>query len=275
MTRDGVLVARHDLHLEATTDAAEVFPDRARADGRWYAADFDLAELRRLRAREPGSSRFRAAGGGFPVPSFEEVLELLAELNRRTGCRVGVYPELKEPAFHARAGLALEEALLASLERFGYRGRDARVRIQSFDPATLRRLRFELGSRLPLVQLVGAGAGQDALVSAAGLDEIARYAEGIGIDKRRLEAPGGAGRELVGAAHARGLFVDAWTFRRDAVGPAHASFAAELAAFAFDLGVDGVFADHPDAARDALFRPRFWQRWLGGPARRPAGCAEG
>jgi glycerophosphoryl diester phosphodiesterase len=272
MTRDAVLVARHDLTLEATTDAAEVFPGRARADGRWYAADLDLAEVGRLRARDPRSGGFRAAGGGYRVPSFDEVLELLAELNARTGCRVGVYPELKEPAIHARAGLPLEEALLASLERFGYRGRDARVRIQSFDPRSLRRLRFELGSELPLVQLVAADPSQDALVGPAGLDEVARYADGIGVDKRRLAA---AGRELVAAAHARGLFVDAWTFRRDEVAPAHASFEAELRALAFGQGVDGVFADEPDAALDALFGASPWRRWLGWRTRRPAGCATG
>jgi glycerophosphoryl diester phosphodiesterase len=52
MTRDGVLICVHDICLEATTDAAAVFPNRARGDGRWYAADFDVKEIRLLQARE-------------------------------------------------------------------------------------------------------------------------------------------------------------------------------------------------------------------------------
>ena len=42
-TRDGAFICLHDIHLEDTTDVETRFPDRKRADGRWYAADFDLA----------------------------------------------------------------------------------------------------------------------------------------------------------------------------------------------------------------------------------------
>src|SRR5699024_9212786 len=48
MTRDGALVALHDIHLDSTTDVEQQFPSRARDDGQWYAADFTLAELKTL-----------------------------------------------------------------------------------------------------------------------------------------------------------------------------------------------------------------------------------
>ena len=58
-TRDGVLIARHENEIGATTDVAERFPDRRRTQGRstarrsagWFSEDFTLAEIRTLRAQ--------------------------------------------------------------------------------------------------------------------------------------------------------------------------------------------------------------------------------
>ena len=51
-TKDGVLLARHENEIGATTDAAERFPDRKRSkviDGQsiagWFSEDFTLAEM--------------------------------------------------------------------------------------------------------------------------------------------------------------------------------------------------------------------------------------
>jgi glycerophosphoryl diester phosphodiesterase len=261
MTRDGVLIALHDVQLERTTDAAQVYPGRVRPDGRWYAADFTRAEVAALRVRErvdergapvfPG--RFPQGRGRFAVPTLEEAIELVQGLNAATGCAVGLYIETKDPDFHRQAGLALEPALLEVLTRHGYTDRDAPVYLQSFDPDSLQRLRA-LGTRLRLVQLVGGGARFDPLVTDAGLDGIARYADGIGPAKRRVEedAPAGGPSPLVRRAHARGLRVHTWTYRTDAVGPGHADVAAELRAHLRGLGVDGVFTDHPDRALAVL-----------------------
>ncbi len=46
MTKDDQLVVLHDHYLDRVTDVAERFPDRARKDGRYYAIDFTLAEIR-------------------------------------------------------------------------------------------------------------------------------------------------------------------------------------------------------------------------------------
>jgi glycerophosphoryl diester phosphodiesterase len=255
-TRDGVLVVLHDVHLEPTTDVETVFPRRPRLDGHWYAADFTAGELRRLRVHErtkPGGvpafpQRFPLGRSRFAVPTLDEAIELVQGLNATTGCRVGLYIELKGGAFHAGAGLALEPRVLETLARYGYRERTAPVFLQSFEPDSLRRLRA-LGTRLRLVQLIGGGARQDALVTPQGLAGIATYADGIGPAKRRVaEGAGPDGSPLVRRAHAAGLVVHPWTFRADELGAGFADLAAELRAYLGDWGVDGVFIDHPDRA---------------------------
>jgi glycerophosphoryl diester phosphodiesterase len=93
-TRDGAFLCLHDIYLEPTTDVATVFPGRARADGRFYAADFTLEEIRRLRVRERLERRFPRDASRFAAPTFEEMIELVAGLNRTTGRGGGVYPEV-------------------------------------------------------------------------------------------------------------------------------------------------------------------------------------
>ncbi|MDY6812838.1 MAG: glycerophosphodiester phosphodiesterase [Pseudomonadota bacterium] len=256
MTHDGVLIALHDIHLEGTTDVEAVFPDRAREDGRWYAADFTLAEIKQLSVeeREDGANgarvfpqRFPDDAEGFTVPTFEEMIRLVQGLNAVTGCDVGIYPETKLPAFHDAEGLAMEQTLLTTLAEYGYRGRDARVFVQSFDPANLQEMRFELGTDLPLVQLISGG--QQELTEPAALRRIATYADGIGPSKTLIEDSAGA---LVAAAHALDLLVHPYTFRADALPGQYQSLRQELAQFYFGYGVDGLFTDQPNLAVDYL-----------------------
>jgi len=263
MTRDGVLVALHDIHLESTTNVEEVFPDRRRADGRWYAADFSLEEVKSLSAHERTNpegepalaTRFRTDSKGFQVPMLVEVIELVQELNRITGRKVGIYPETKGPAFHDDEDLPMEEELLRILDEYGYRGPHARIFIQSFDPRNLVEMRTELGTDLPLIQLISSSDQQDELVTEAGLDRISKYANGIGPSKGRIASENGqnaAGSTLVDQAHARGLVVHPYTFRADAVPDSYQSFEAEVRRFFEDYGIDGLFTDHPDRAISAL-----------------------
>ncbi len=198
MTRDGVLVARHENAIavfdretgrlvEATTDVAERpgFAGRRttkRIDGAditgWFTEDFTLAELKTLRARErlpqlrPGNARF---DGMFEVPTLDEVLQLVAAANGRRAAAakvrsqrppppIGVYPETKHPSYFAGIGLGMEAPLVATLRRHGYRGPRAPVFIQSFEVGNLRRLARL--TRLPLVQLMDAeGRPYDFAVS--------------------------------------------------------------------------------------------------------------
>lgn len=277
ITKDGVLVARHEHRIDETTDAAARFPDRraikqvgARADTGWFAEDFTLAELRSLRTRERLATRSQEYNGRFPIPTFDEVLDLVARKSRETGRQIGIYPETKSPAYFRALRLPLEEPLVAALKRHGLDRADAPVFIQSFEVANLKRLRGLTRARL--VQLIDAtGAPDDAaesgvasyssMITPAGLRAIATYAQGVGLAKRLIVpvARDGAmqpGTGVVTDAHAAGLLVHAWTFRSDSQFLARAyagSPAAEYRQFAA-LGVDGVFTDFPDQAVAALRR---------------------
>lgn len=183
MTRDAVLVARHENEIGGTTDVASrpEFADRRTTrviDGAaitgWFTEDFLLAELKTLRAREripqlrPANTRF---DGMLEIPTLEEILALVRGVEERRAVRarqlglpapapVGVYPETKHPSHFAARGLAMEEPLVAALERYGYRGADGRACVQSFETGNLRALRAL--TRLPLVQLIeAAGAPYD------------------------------------------------------------------------------------------------------------------
>ena len=78
-TRDNELVVLHDIHLDRVTDVSDKFPDRKRSDGRYYARDFDLAEIKTLTATERRGdddttavfpSRFPTGVGNFRVPTL-------------------------------------------------------------------------------------------------------------------------------------------------------------------------------------------------------------
>ena len=161
-TKDGVLVARHEPNLIATTDVASKFPLRRRfemidgvvEDG-YFARDFTLKEIKTLRAVQPiPQDRPTQFDGQFKIPTFDEILDLVARNERRLHKKIGVYPETKHPTYHQSHGLALEGRLLAVLKRHHLNHRGAPVFIQSFEQANLKQLNKM--TPLPLVQLVDA-----------------------------------------------------------------------------------------------------------------------
>lgn len=251
ITKDGALIARHENEISGTTDVADRFPDRKRTrtidgttiDG-WFAEDFTLADIKTLRARERLASRSHAYDGQFAIPTFDEVIELAQRLGRERGREVGIYPETKHPTYFRSISLPLEEPLLAALTKYGWNRVDAPVHIQSFEPRNLQALRTKTAVRL--VQLTS----NDAMTTRVALNQIARFAHGLGAEKQLVLA------DLVQRAHHFGLFVHAWTLRADAEFlPAQygGDAAAEVRHFR-DLGVDGLFTDHPDIAVKALRR---------------------
>jgi glycerophosphoryl diester phosphodiesterase len=259
-TKDGVLLARHENEIGGTTDVAGRFPDRRRTktvDGQsitgWFTEDFTLAEIKTLRAKERLASRSHEYDGRFAVPTFDEVLDLARQLGDELGRPVGVYPETKHPTYFRGIGLPLEDKLLASLDAHGWNRRDAPVFIQSFEASSLRLLRPR--TRVRLIQLVSSGADVDA----AGLEEIASYADGIGPEKRLVipvDADGTVHQatDLVARAHAAGLLVHIWTIRIDKPFlPAgyHGHAETEYQQFR-DAGVDGLFTDFPDVAANVI-----------------------
>lgn len=247
MTRDKRLIALHDIHLEKTTDVEQRYPRRHRKDGRWYAADFTLAEIKKLTVHERTNRRFPVGKAHFEVPTFEEAIELVQGLNQTRGRNVGIYPELKGPSFHHDEGFQIEAAVLSVLKRHGYEGPDARVYVQCFEAESLKRIRHDLGSELPLVLLVSNHEAQADMRTEEGLQAVAAYANGVGPNKGIIEK----NPAFVAWAHAAGLVVHPYTIRDDDVPGQYESVAAELRQFFVQYGVDGVFTDFPDTARAA------------------------
>lgn len=232
-TRDGVLITRHDADLGITTDIAgrpEFAARRStqRIDGKsqtgWFAADFTLAEIQTLRARQPEASRPQQFNGLYAVPTFAQVLALADAAGKARGKPVAIYVETKSPAWHRTRGLPLEERVLAQLDAAGLNHAGAPVFLQSFDADSLKRLRAG-GLKTSAVQLMGASAD----TSPAALAAIRAYAKGIGPSRRLL----GGASTLVRDAHQAGLFVHPYTYNR-----ADDDFDG-----AYRSGVDGVFTD--------------------------------
>jgi glycerophosphoryl diester phosphodiesterase len=263
-TRDRQLIVFHDLWLEQVTDVAQRFPGRARADGHWYCLDFDLAEIRKLRItarRKPdGQLRYpgRPAPDGEPegIPTLAEELAYIQALNASTGWTAGIYTEIKDPAWHRQQGVDLSAAVLKVLDQYGYRGPSDRVFLQCFDPAELRRVRNELGSRLPLVQLMDRDE-EGKLPGPEVLAYLARTVDALGPSVRMLyELEEGTPRPsgFVAAARDAGLPLHPYTLRDDALPEGFASTEALVDFLVNQCGVAGFFTDFPDTVIRALNR---------------------
>lgn len=271
-TRDDQLVVLHDIHLDRTTDVAERFPGRHRPDGRFYVRDFDLAELKTLNVHErrkaDGTSavypgRFPTGTGHFQIATLSEEIGMILGLNASTGRTVGIYPEIKRPAWHRNEGIDITGMLLGLLDENGFSARGDPVFVQCFDASELRRVRNDLGSDLPLIQLIGENAWGESdtdyeqLKNPESLMQLAEVADGIGPWLGQLYTladidgqPVSTG--MVSAAHAAGLLVHPYTFRADELPQGFASFDETIGWFAGTLGIDGFFTDFPDLARQAL-----------------------
>jgi len=271
-TRDDQLVVLHDIYLDRVSDVATRFPGRVRDDGRYYVRDFDLAEIRELRAWErmkpDGTAvypdRYPARSGQFGIHTLAEEIELVQQLNQDSDRKAGIYPEIKRPAWHREEGVDIAPAMLALLRSFGYSGRDDPVFVQCFDADEVRRLRHELACPWQLVQLIGENSWREAdtdyefLLTTEGLEQLAENADAIGPWTQHLynyEETNGrlVSSGLTSRAHELGLAVHPYTFRVDELPPGFTSFDDLIFYFARNLGVDGLFTDFPDRVRQLLY----------------------
>ena len=171
-TKDGVLIARHDITLAASTDVAKhpEFAARQRAgengDGEavaadWFVADFTLAEIKTLRATSPNHPAAKKYDELFSVITFQEVLDLIKAKALETGRTVAIYPETKNPTYHYNLWKAgkiparMEDTLVQLIKDNGLNTKTAPIFVQSFEPTSLKYMR-SIGSLVKQVQLIDA-----------------------------------------------------------------------------------------------------------------------
>jgi len=273
LTRDNVFVARHENDITGTTDVADhpEFASRKTTkliDGEshtgWFTEDFTLAELKTLRAKErlPQLRPANAAyDGKFQIPTLAEIIALAKQRSKQVGRTIGIYPETKHPTYFASIGKPMERQLVAELKQAGWDSAGAPVFIQSFEVDNLKLLHSI--TRIRLIQLMDSTGGPAdkaapsyaAMITPAGLKEVATYAWGIGPNKDMVDKGEGEPSALVADAHAAGLRVHVWTFRAEnfflpaglkrgadprAHGDVDTAIRRQLAA-----GIDGFFTDFP------------------------------
>ncbi len=265
VTKDSKIIVLHDIHLETVTNVEQVFPSRKRPDGRYYALDFTLAELKTLNVHErqdaQGKQVFpnRYQGEGtFHIATFEEQIELIQQLNRQLNKTTGFYPEIKSPAWHREQGVDISQLVMAVLRKHQLDDADKAIYVQCFDFAETQRLRNDLEVKVKLIQLIGENDWQesptdyDFLKTPLGLEAIAKIAQGIGpwipqlIDLKTMQPSA-----LVEQAHLAGLQVHPYTFRKDAL-PDNINQKQTLNMLFNDLQVDGLFTDFTDTVVDYL-----------------------
>lgn len=261
LTKDDIPVVLHDIHIDTISDVATKFPDRKRADGRYYALDFTLAELKQLRVSErfdpktgkavfPG--RFPVRSSHFEIPTLEEEIQLIQGLNKSTGRIAGIYPELKSPDWHRQQGHDISKIVLPILARYGYRTKADRCFLQCFEQKEVVRLRTELGWKGNLVMLIDdVPTGDDGtdylnLHKPDGLKTLAKLADGIGPALTSVFDKNGKPTNLIRDAHAAGLVVHPYTHRVDAL-PKYVKSSDELLRKLFvEAKADGIFSDFCD-----------------------------
>ena len=269
-TSDNELVVLHDIHLDRVTNVAALFPDRGRDNGRYYVRDFTLDEVRQLsvheRTNKDGSlvypNRYQANGDQFHVHTFAEELAYVAALQSGDSRPVGIYPEIKSPAWHRGEGVDITPIFLDLLRDFGYESYSDPIYVQCFDDRELIRIREDLGCDMRLIQLIGENSwgesetDYDDLRSAAGLARLSNTVDGIGPWINQLYRTGKTGSiedaGLVSTAHELGLAVHPYTFRKDDIPQAFESFSSLLEFTVGQLSIDGLFTDFPDLVIDEL-----------------------
>lgn len=251
MTKDGVLIARHDHYLSATTNVADhpEFADRRRVrktplgkQDDWWTDDFTLAEIKTLKARQQFKTRTMEFNDQLDIVTFDEVIDLvLAEAAK--GRKVGLHVEAKWPGYFSSVGLDMVDPILTALEKKGVAKAGVPVFIQSFEPPFLAALSTK--SDLPTIQNM-VGPPYAALMGVEYVLEDMKTT-GVGVEKSMILNADGTTSDFIQRAHALGLQVHVYTVRDDQPGAGFADSRAELEAL-IKAGADGIWVDYPATA---------------------------
>jgi len=251
MTKDGVLIARHDAYLSATTDVADrpEFADRkvkrATPMGEmddWWADDFTLAEIKTLKARQQFPTRTKEHDGKLDIVTFDEVMDV-ALASAKEGRIVGLHIEAKWPEYYSSVGLDMVDPMIEAMKAKGLEEAGIPVFIQSFEPQFLAA--FAAKSDLSVIQNMVGPPYNKMLGLDYNIDEMPT--DGVGAEKSYILNADGTVTDFVQKAHARGLLVHVYTVRDDAPMPGYATAQDELKAL-IKAGADGIWVDYPGTA---------------------------
>ena len=258
LSKDDVPIVIHDILLDDVTNVLEKYPNRKREDGRYYVIDFTFEEIKTLVVTERFDSetglqiypnRFPKGTSSFRLHSLQDEIELIQGLNKSTGKNIGIYPEIKKPEFHHENGKDISKIVLNILSDYGYKTKNDKCIVQSFDAIELERIRKELKSQLFLVQLMEFSEQKNLL------EFYASYADGIGPWYKHLisskTADGFSFTPLIKEAHKLDLVVHPYTFREDQLDEFD-SFEQMIDVIIHQAGADGGFTDFPDRMREVL-----------------------
>ena len=258
LSKDDVPIVIHDILLDDVTNVLEKYPNRKREDGRYYVIDFTFEEIKTLVVTERFDSetglqiypnRFPKGTSSFRLHSLQDEIELIQGLNKSTGKNIGIYPEIKKPEFHHENGKDISKIVLNILSDYGYKTKNDKCIVQSFDAIELERIRKELKSQLFLVQLMEYPEQKNLL------EFYASYADGIGPWYKHLISSKTATdfllTSLVEDAHKLDLVVHPYTFREDQLDEFD-SFEQMIDVIIHQAGADGGFTDFPDRMREVL-----------------------
>jgi glycerophosphoryl diester phosphodiesterase len=262
LTKDNIPVVLHDTHIDTTTDVKKRFPKRVRKDGRFYAIDFTIKEIKSLKANhridlksgKPAiATRVPVKNSPYSVPTLEEFIHVVHQYNLEKGTNTGIYIEIKAPAFHKDSGKDITAIVHNILEKAYEADPTTPIIVQCFDDAPLKRLRKE-GSPFKLVQLIAENSwgesriDYNAMRTKAGLKEVATYADGVGPWIPMLVRPGKekkmVSNDFVNWAHNAGLLVHPYTLRNDQLPPFVKNEKEALDFLIKELDVDGIFTDN-------------------------------
>ncbi|THA35873.1 glycerophosphodiester phosphodiesterase [Streptomyces sp. A1277] len=216
LTKDGVLVVIHDTDLKRTTNAEEVFPDRAP----WAVKDFTAAEISRLDA----GSWFGPQYARTRVPTLRQYLKRIGH-NRQN-----LLLEIKSPEIYP----GIERATLQVLNQEGWLDRSHvrdRLVIQSFGADSVRTV-HELRP-----DVVTGFLGTPAV---AELPAYAAFTDQINPSYATLSADYVAAVQALKGPHDKKLQVNTWTVN-------DAAHARQVNG----MGVDGIITNTPDVVRAA------------------------
>ncbi|WP_030148085.1 glycerophosphodiester phosphodiesterase family protein [Mycetocola saprophilus] len=285
VSRDGVLVLRHENNITDTTDIADrpefaeyktvKTVDGIRHEG-WFTEDLTWAQIATLKCRERlpelrhDSVLFNDRSR---VLCLADLIALIGEEEQNHGRPLGMVAEIKHSAYFASQGFAMNDLFLQQLTGWGERA----LIVESFELSALTDLR-ERGLNAKFVYLIDeegspadevAALGEDARTYASyatpeALASFAPAVNGVSLAKSFLLDELGSAR--VAAAHAAGLLVYTWTLRPENAflipenrghgdDAHHGDWRTEYHQI-LETGVDGVFADQPDLAYEA--RAEFW-----------------